>query len=135
MPAEPPELLASEGPLLERLRAHGDGRSDSADPQTLDWLSLGSHPDCVEHVWRTLAAATGGRAWLYGGRVVLVVAGRIAAAAWGTEYVVRTGDAGDALGLRPAHRWGAGWVTDISEELGADWRFGRWDAREVSLLA
>lgn len=139
-----PELVrnAANERLFRRLERehrpwppHADGRP--RDP----FLEEGGHPDCVERVWKVLAAALpfDGRLQALGAPVLADPStGEVWALPIGTAYALRlTGSAHEeavAAGLRPVHRWGSGAVTDVEEELGAGWLFGAWKAEEVDWL-
>ena len=100
------------------------------------YLSLGSHPDIVERVWKGLGAELRDDArCVVLGTPGLVASGLVLAIALGTSYALRLpeDEVAGALdsGLVQSHRYGRfGPTLDVSTRFGPSWVFGRFDARE-----
>jgi hypothetical protein len=109
------------------------GINDPLDP----YFHAGSHPDVVVRVWDRLGADLP-PAWrtLRDGRPVLAQpnGGRVVAIAWGSAYAVLVPKAARQraieLGLTSTQRWSNGTVTDLRQQLGEGWYFGKWRPEE-----
>jgi hypothetical protein len=103
---------------------------------------LTTHPDVLEHLWKKLAGRLPEecRRWVYGvPAVVQERAGTVLAFGWGTAYALRLAppelEEAHAAGLAPVMRWSGGSATDLSEDLGPDWLWGRFRDAEPAWLA
>jgi hypothetical protein len=124
--------------VLDFLARRNERRCPLAErPDAFDqpYLSLGSHPDVVERVWKELAPDPAWRVVVLGTPgVVEPVAGTVLALALGTSYWLRLapGDLEPALssGVTQEHVFGGGKRFDAAAVLGPAWVHGSWDERE-----
>ncbi len=109
-------------------------------PEAVDdpYLGRGSHPEIVERVWDQLdRGLPGGCRRILCGTPVLVNpdTGVVIAVAYGTSYCLRVPEADLPAALRAgctiSNRWSDGTVTDLAEEFGPGWVFGRWAEGEA----
>lgn len=136
------ETLPANAGVLRYLRPRNErGLPLCAAPDEVafdPYLSLGSHPDVVERVWRELRADLPDEA-----RCVVLgtpaladpSSGLVLAVALGTSYALRVeaDDLGTALeaGAEQRHRYGrTGPTLDVSAAFGPSWIFGSFDRRE-----
>jgi hypothetical protein len=110
--------------------------SETPDP----FLSLGSHPDVVERVWRRLAPQQAWRVVVLGTPAVVdPETGTVLAVALGTSYWLRLTPSDLATaradGFTQTHRYGLDTEDfDASHTFGPTWVHGRWDEREPAWL-
>lgn len=102
------------------------------------YFRCGSHPEIVERVWDQLGRGLppASRRILCGTPVLVHPAtGVVLAVCYGTSYCLRLSNGvmpvAVQAGYETSHRWGDGTVTDLSEEFGRDWVFGRWAKEET----
>jgi hypothetical protein len=104
---------------------------------------LGSHPESVERVWDQLGSALPQdcRCIVFGTPgLVAPKSGILLAKAFGTAYILRLPDktsVAEALqaGARIEMTWSHGPTTNLQEEYGTDWVFGRWLKQEPRWLS
>ena len=109
--------------------------------ETDPYLHSGSHPDIVERVWDQLGKGLPEdcRARANGTPVLAhPKTNRIFAAARGTQYALWLTppdfEAALALGASSRMTWTGGHVTDLAEQAGPGWLWGRWRADEPAWL-
>ena len=115
--------------------------TDPPGTQRDPYLHAGSHPDCVERVWDGLGSTLPEDCrFLVLGRPVLAhpVSGAVFAMPYGTSYAIRIpgpqhADA-TAAGLMSTTTWSGGSVTDLEDEFGAGWFFGRFVDDEAAWI-
>jgi hypothetical protein len=100
-----------------------------------------THPDIVERLWnglnRTLPVEC--RAVIATTPALVVPSsGIVIAIALGMAYALRLprllADYADAAGATIVERWTSGGSTNAQQEIGPDWVFGSWNAREERWL-
>lgn len=96
------------------------------------YLHLGSHPDIVDFLWNKLAAVlpVDCRCIVFGTPgLVSQRSGLLLAQAYGTRYIMRIPDSkisqAATLGMETCMKWSGGMTTDLKDEYGVDWIFGR----------
>jgi hypothetical protein len=101
------------------------------------YLTLGTHPDVVEHLWDQINAVypLDARAIIYRyPGLIHPVSGIILALGWGTAYALRLPTDLYPLALqrggKTVIKWSASHSTDIQATLGEDWLFGSWPKEE-----
>ncbi len=128
---------ASSGQTGSRWETH-----PSCHPSAVDnpYFTLGTHPDCVERLWNTLAdRLEEDSRWVIWGRPVLAhpVSGAIFGYGTGTVYALRLdpNDFAEALtcGYRPQHVFGNKSMLDVSL-FGDTWVFGKWKDEEKTWI-
>lgn len=115
---------------------------DPPGTQRDPYLHAGSHPDCVERVWNGLGdTLPQDSKFLAQGRPVLAHpdSGFVFALPYGTSYALwlpepQHADA-VAAGLVSTNVWSGGSVTDLRDELGTGWLFGRFLEGEIAWIA
>ena len=102
------------------------------------YMHLGSHPDIVERVWKGIGAEldTDCRLIVCGTpALVQPVTGIILAIALGTQYCLHLSDplfkTALAAGASTTRKWSGRRVTNIADEFGAGWIFGKWLKEEI----
>ena len=108
------------------------------DSKPNPYLSLGSHPDIVERVWKQIGSAmpTDCR-FIVCGTPALVQpdSGILFAFALGTQYCLRLPvsliETAILANAKTSTHWSNGKVEDIQKELGTGWIFGCWMAAEI----
>ncbi len=140
-------LLDTEDPANRRvvdLFARRDERGQPLDePAYYPPLErLTTHPDILDRVWKKLGSEIppGCARFVHGvGCLVQDHSGIVLAFGWGTAYALRLPppELAEALlaGASAAMRWSGGAVTDLSEQLGPDWVWGKFAGREPAWVA
>jgi hypothetical protein len=102
---------------------------------------LGSHPESVQRVWDQLGSAlpVDCRCIVFGTPGLIASrSGILLAKAFGTAYILRIPQAAtdEAVrgGARTIMKWTGGTETDVQQEYGEDWVFGRWLKQEPEWL-
>jgi hypothetical protein len=136
------EKLPTNGGVLGYLRRRNErGLPLCAAPDEVGYdpyLSLGSHPDVVERVWKELGAGLPDEArCVVLGTPGLAASGLVLAVALGTSYALRLPDDEVAGALESGsvqrHRYGRfGPTLDVEKTFGPSWVFGTFDEREPS---
>lgn len=97
------------------------------------YMHLGSHPDIVDRLWKGIGATLDSDCRLIVcGTPALVQpeTGIILAIALGTQYCLHLPEPqfknALALGAQTTTKWGSGRQTNLAEECGEDWIFGKW---------
>jgi hypothetical protein len=143
MAARPSVDVPGNDGLLRYLRADAPASAPTGPVAAgVDRWRLGTHPDIVDYLWDRLAVALPrGACWLVAGTPALVLpsSGVVVAVGLGTEYALRLPPAEHAAALaaggKLVHEYrGAGATLDL-RDVGPDWVFGCWDAREPEWLA
>lgn len=140
-----PQELDENAGVLRYLGQGADPAEVEVVPPTADtdrWR-LGAHPDIVERLWTTLAAALPpGSTRLVAGGAALVDphSGAIMAVALGTTYAIRLNAdalaAAHARGYATTHEYRTvGRTLDLGATFGSGWVFGRHEADEAGWLA
>jgi hypothetical protein len=128
----------NDGLLAHLARRNERQHPLAASPDAFDrpYLSLGSHPDVVERVWRELAPEASGRLVVLGTPAAVVPEiGTVLAIAYGTSYWLRLApddlEAALTSGAKQQHRYGLnGPSLDAAVSFGPTWILGTWDKRE-----
>jgi hypothetical protein len=101
-------------------------------------MSLGSHPDIVERIWKGIGSELDEDCRLIVcGTPALVqpVTGIILAIALGTQYCLHLPapliQTALAAGAQTTTKWSGGRVTDVAREFGEGWIFGKWLKDEI----
>jgi hypothetical protein len=137
-------LPANSGVLAYLRRRNERDLPPCAAPEDVGfdpYLSLGSHPDIVERVWKELGKEFPPEArCVVLGTPGLVASGLVLAVALGTSYALRLPDGEVAAALESgfvqSHRYGRfGPTLDAEAAFGPPWVFGRYDAREPAWVA
>jgi hypothetical protein len=138
------ETLAANDGVLGYLRRRNERRLPlCAAPEAIDfdpYYALGSHPDVVERLWKTLASKLSEETHC----VVLGVpaladpeTGLVLAVALGTSYAIRCHPAAYTqaceAGLRSVQEY-TRTSLDAAAVFGSDWLFGRFHGREPEWL-
>ena len=102
-------------------------------------MSLGSHPDIVERIWKGIGAELDEDCRLIVcGTPALVqpITGIILAIALGTQYCLHLPisliNTALTAGASTTTKWAGGRVTDVAKEFGEGWIFGKWLKDEIS---
>ncbi|HMD90377.1 MAG TPA: hypothetical protein VKF38_14540 [Anaerolineaceae bacterium] len=108
------------------------------DSKPNPYLSLGSHPDIIERVWKQIGSAMPSDCrFIVCGTPALVQTdnGILFAFALGTQYCLRLPasliETAHLANAKTSTRWSNGKVEDIQKELGDGWIFGSWMAAEI----
>ena len=112
----------------------------SPEESTRDpYMSLGSHPDIVERIWKGIGAELDEDCRLIVcGTPALVqpITGIILAIALGTQYCLHLPipliQTALKAGAPTTTKWAGGRVTDVAKEFGEGWIFGKWLKDEIS---
>jgi len=137
-------LPANDGVLAYLRQRNERGLPLCAAPDAVGfdpYLSLGSHPDIVERIWKELGAGLPVETrCVVLGTPGLAASGLVLAVALGTSYALRLPDdevgAAVASGFVQSHRYGRfGPTLDVDKTFGPTWVFGRFDAREPGWVA
>ena len=109
------------------------------DSRPNPYLTLGSHPDIVERLWKQISAAMPSECRsIVCGTPALVQpeSGIVFAFAYGTQYCLRLPETlietAFLAKAKTSTRWSNGKVEDLRQlELGPGWIFGSWMAAEI----
>lgn len=123
----------AEAPNRDLWATLGDELPDELERPRDPYWEQGCHPDIVSRLWDELGAELPGAARAQAkGRPVLAHGDtdRIIGFASGTSYAlwIAPGDRGSATsaGASPRWTWGSGRVTDLGEDIGPGWIWGKW---------
>ena len=128
--------------VVEHFAARNQGRKPREEAAYYPPMSqLTTHPDVLQHVWKTVGARLPREAarWVEGVPCLVTAAGRVIAFGWGQGYALwvpegRRADA-EQEGLAPVKSWTGGHVTDLAADLGPGWLWGQFRGDEAAWMA
>jgi hypothetical protein len=134
-------ITGPKSSLMREAREHDLSNfrvNESRSPDSVDWRTLGTHPDIIERFWNEITGSLPERCqWVVYSSPVLVCprTGVIFGWAGGSfDYAVRLPEgirrAAIAAGARTKQRYSTGDSLDV-EQIGPDWVMGNWLKEEA----